>query len=407
MLLLALSYALFFRIGPHSSFLTVALPVMVVNGIGTAATFPALNMSAVTGVPDRDQGLAGALLNTFMQIGGAVVLALVTAVVEAGQQTNRGDPWRATTSVPASSSPPCSSAWAPRSSSGTGPTAGTTDDGPSFGHEAVRDRPRTPDPTPPGNTRMISTTPSTGAAEFAGKAALVTGAARGIGKETASLLHTRGAHVVALETRPELAVLSEELPGVVTVTGDVTAEETATRAVVAAVDAFGGLDILVNNAGHSLNKPVTHTTARDWDSVMDVNARGAFLFAREAFRAMEEPGGGAIVSTGSYASTVGLPEGVAYSASKGALAHDQGAGTGGRPPGHPREPRRRRRCRDRLPRHLPPRQPRLSRVLRGRPPPGQVAQPREIAEVLCFLVSPRSAFVMGAVLAADGGFTAA
>ncbi|OMI32930.1 SDR family NAD(P)-dependent oxidoreductase, partial [Streptomyces sparsogenes] len=85
---------------------------------------------------------------------------------------------------------------------------------------------------------MISTTPSTGAAEFAGKTALVTGAARGIGKETASLLHTRGAHVVALDTRPELAVLSEELPGVVTVTGDVTAEETATRAVGAAVDAF-------------------------------------------------------------------------------------------------------------------------------------------------------------------------
>ncbi|MEU4656133.1 MFS transporter [Streptomyces sp. NPDC023723] len=92
MLLLALSYALFFRIGPGSPFLTVILPVMVVNGIGTAATFPALTMSAVAGVPDRDQGLAGALLNTFMQIGGAVVLALVTAVVEAGQRTGRGDP---------------------------------------------------------------------------------------------------------------------------------------------------------------------------------------------------------------------------------------------------------------------------------------------------------------------------
>ncbi|SEE12870.1 drug resistance transporter, EmrB/QacA subfamily [Streptomyces misionensis] len=92
MLILALSYALFFRIGPDSSFLTVVLPVMVVNGIGTAATFPALNMSAVAGVPDRDQGLAGALLNTFMQIGGAVVLALVTAVAEAGQRANRSDP---------------------------------------------------------------------------------------------------------------------------------------------------------------------------------------------------------------------------------------------------------------------------------------------------------------------------
>ncbi|MGW4271148.1 SDR family NAD(P)-dependent oxidoreductase [Streptomyces seoulensis] len=157
-------------------------------------------------------------------------------------------------------------------------------------------------------------------AEFAGKTALVTGAARGIGKETVALLHARGAHVVALDLRPELASLAQEFPGVMTVAGDVTVEETASRAVESAVDAFGGLDILVNNAGRTLNKPVTHTTAEDWDSVMDVNARGAFFFAREAFRALAERGGGAIVSTGSYASAVGLPEGVAYSASKGALA---------------------------------------------------------------------------------------
>ncbi|GHF15818.1 MFS transporter [Streptomyces spiralis] len=88
MLLLAASYAMFLRIGPDSSFVSVVLPVMLLNGLGTAATFPALNMSAVTGVPDRDQGLAGALLNTFMQIGGAVVLAVVTAVAEAGQRAD-------------------------------------------------------------------------------------------------------------------------------------------------------------------------------------------------------------------------------------------------------------------------------------------------------------------------------
>ncbi|MEU9371975.1 MFS transporter [Streptomyces avermitilis] len=92
MLLLAASYALFFRIGPDTSFAAVVLPVMVLNGLGTACTFPALNMLAVSGVPDRDQGLAGALLNTSMQIGGAVVLAIVTAVVEAGQQGNSSNP---------------------------------------------------------------------------------------------------------------------------------------------------------------------------------------------------------------------------------------------------------------------------------------------------------------------------
>lgn len=70
---------------------SVVLSVMVLNGLGTAATFPALNMSAVTGVPDRgDQGLAGALLNTSMQIGGAVVPAVVTAVAEAGRRAGGG-----------------------------------------------------------------------------------------------------------------------------------------------------------------------------------------------------------------------------------------------------------------------------------------------------------------------------
>ncbi|AEW99591.1 MFS transporter [Streptantibioticus cattleyicolor] len=90
MLLLAASYAMFLRIGPEASFVSVVLPVMVLNGLGTAATFPALNMSAVSGVADRDQGLAGALLNTSMQIGGAVVLAVVTAVTEAGRRAGGG-----------------------------------------------------------------------------------------------------------------------------------------------------------------------------------------------------------------------------------------------------------------------------------------------------------------------------
>ncbi|CAK7286577.1 SDR family NAD(P)-dependent oxidoreductase [Streptomyces sp. RM1] len=255
---------------------------------------------------------------------------------------------------------------------------------------------------------MTSTTPPTETAEFTGKTAIVTGAARGIGKETVALLHARGAHVLALDIRPGLDSLATEFPGVVTVTGDVTAEVTAARAVGAAVDAFGGLDILVNNAGRTLNKPVIQTTAQDWDSVMDVNARGAFFFAREAFRAMAERGGGAIVSTGSYASTVGLPEGVVYSASKGALAQlTKVLALEGGPFGI--------RANlvaagvvetDLLDTFRPDSRAYLASFADAQPL-GRVAQPREIAEVLCFLVSPRSAFVTGAVLAADGGFTAA
>ncbi|MEU3190622.1 SDR family oxidoreductase [Streptomyces sp. NPDC006992] len=246
------------------------------------------------------------------------------------------------------------------------------------------------------------------AAEFTGRVALVTGAARGVGRATVALLHARGARVAAVDVRPELATLPEEFPGVATVAGDVTAEDTAMRAVRSAVDAFGGLDILVNNAGRALNRPVTETTAEDWDSVMALNARGAFFFAREAFRAMKDRGGGAIVGTGSYASTVGLPEGAAYSASKGALAQlTKVLALEGGPLGI--------RANlvaagvvetDFLDTFRTDSRAYLASFADAHPL-GRVARPREIAEVLCFLASPRSGFVTGAVVAADGGFTAA
>lgn len=250
-------------------------------------------------------------------------------------------------------------------------------------------------------------TPSVEGAEFAGKVALVTGAARGVGKETVALLHSRGARVVALDLRPDIKTLPDEFPGVLAIRGDITQEETAARAVQSAVDTFGGLDILVNNAGRTLNKPVTETTAEDWDAVMAVNARGAFLCTREAFRAMKNRGGGAIVSTGSYTCTVALPEGAAYSASKGALAQlTKVLAVEGGPLGI--------RANivaagvietDFLDTIRSDSRAYLASFANAQPL-GRVAQPEEIAEVLCFLASPRSSFITGAVVAADGGFTA-
>ncbi|SED62871.1 SDR family NAD(P)-dependent oxidoreductase [Streptomyces melanosporofaciens] len=244
--------------------------------------------------------------------------------------------------------------------------------------------------------------------EFTGKIALVTGAARGVGKETVRLLHRRGARIVAVDQRHEVRELAEDFPGVHPLVADITEEATAHRAVRAAVDAFGGLDILVNNAGRTLNKPITETTTEDWDTVMAVNARGSFLFSREAFRAMRENGGGgAIVSTGSYTCTVALPQGAAYSASKGALAQlTKVLAVEGGPLGI--------RANivaagvietDFLDTFRSDSRAYLASFAAAQPL-GRVAQPEEIAEVLCFLVSPRSSFVTGAVVAADGGFTA-
>ncbi|MBY8883689.1 SDR family oxidoreductase [Streptomyces sp. PTM05] len=254
---------------------------------------------------------------------------------------------------------------------------------------------------------MASASPSDDIPEFTEKVALVTGAASGVGRETVALLNARGARVVAVDLRPDIETLPEEFPAVVAMRGDITQEETALRAVRLAVDTFGGLDILVNNAGRTVNKSVTDTTAEEWDAVMAVNVRGSFFCAREAFRAMKARGGGAIVSTGSYTCTVALPEGAAYSASKGALAQlTKVLAVEGGPLGI-----------------------RANVVAAGvvetdfldtirsdsraylasfadAQPLGRVARPEEIAEVLCFLVSPRSSFITGAVVAADGGFTA-
>ncbi|MGW8375032.1 SDR family oxidoreductase [Streptomyces sp. ODS28] len=243
--------------------------------------------------------------------------------------------------------------------------------------------------------------------EFAGKTALVTGAARGVGREVVRLLHQRGARLLALDRRPQVQDLAAEFPGVETLVADIAEEATSDTAVRRALELFGGLDILVNNAGRALNKPVTETTAEDWDAVMAVNARGSFLLAREAFRAMRERGGGAIVSTGSYSGTVALPEGAAYSASKGALAQlTKVLAVEGGPLGI--------RANlvaagvtetDFLDTFRTDSRAYLASFADAQPL-GRVAQPAEIAEVLCFLASPRAGFVTGAVVAADGGFTA-
>ncbi|MCU1492565.1 MAG: transporter [Acidimicrobiaceae bacterium] len=74
-------YALFLRIGPHASYVSVVLPTVLLLGVGFGLGFPAINIAATTGVADEEQGLASGMVQTSFQVGGALVLALVTAVV--------------------------------------------------------------------------------------------------------------------------------------------------------------------------------------------------------------------------------------------------------------------------------------------------------------------------------------
>jgi predicted MFS family arabinose efflux permease len=81
MALFTVGYALSLRIGPESAYLSTVMPTIVLLGLGFAITFPALNIQATSGVADHEQGLASGLFNTSTQVGGAIVLAVTTAVI--------------------------------------------------------------------------------------------------------------------------------------------------------------------------------------------------------------------------------------------------------------------------------------------------------------------------------------
>ena len=144
--------------------------------------------------------------------------------------------------------------------------------------------------------------------ELKGKTAVVTGAARGIGKATAALLEKAGATVARIDI--------DAAPGVIS--ADVADEQ----AMEKAFGKIGAIDILVNNAGTVVRKNSLEITREEWDRVIGVNLTGLFLCSRIAARGMKERGGGSIVN---LASIMGFSGGIfpnpAYQASKGAVVN--------------------------------------------------------------------------------------
>ncbi|KQY48146.1 bifunctional rhamnulose-1-phosphate aldolase/short-chain dehydrogenase [Cellulomonas sp. Root137] len=161
---------------------------------------------------------------------------------------------------------------------------------------------------------------------LATRVALVTGAGSGIGRAIAERLAAEGACVVIADLNLEGAQeVADSLGGpdvAIAVKADVTSEEDIARLIAETSLAFGGIDLVVNNAGLSISKPLLETTARDWDLQHDVMARGSFLVAREAARAMiAQDMGGDIVYIASKNSLFAGPNNIAYSATKADQAH--------------------------------------------------------------------------------------
>ena len=161
---------------------------------------------------------------------------------------------------------------------------------------------------------------------LATRVALVTGGGSGIGRAIAHRLAAEGACVAVADRDPETAAtVAAELgsPDVaVPCTVDVTDEDGVRAALDATVLAFGGVDLVVNNAGLSVSKPLLETTTADWDRQHNVMARGSFLVAREAARAMiAQRMGGDIVYIVSKNAVFAGPNNVAYGATKADQAH--------------------------------------------------------------------------------------
>jgi len=164
--------------------------------------------------------------------------------------------------------------------------------------------------------------------ELAGKVAIVTGAASGIGRACAERFAEEGAHVVVTDV--DLSLAEEVANGIVSKNGlrraialrlDVSSEEDIERAYAETIDAYGGVDIVVSNAGISSFGSLDVLPAADWDRAFAVNARGHFLVARAALRVMkQQKTGGSIVFNASKNVTAPGKEFGAYSVSKAAEA---------------------------------------------------------------------------------------
>ena len=251
-----------------------------------------------------------------------------------------------------------------------------------------------------------------------GKVALITGAGSGIGRATANRFAAEGASIVASDIIEVAAVetvaaIRESGGEATAIGGDVVSGDDAKAMVQAAVAAYGKLDVLVNSAGVSGKVALPEGASHEdiWDKVMDVNLKGTYLVSWHAVPEMEAAGGGSIINLASIMALVGYPVGMGggfnpYNASKGGvlqftrnLAIDlarKSIRVNCICPGYV-ETNMTRPLTD---------NPEAYEALKERHPMGRLGQPDDIANAALFLASDESAFVTGAPLIVDGGYTA-
>jgi NAD(P)-dependent dehydrogenase (short-subunit alcohol dehydrogenase family) len=241
------------------------------------------------------------------------------------------------------------------------------------------------------------------------KVCLITGAAQGIGEACARLFLEEGARVVIVDIHKEKGEsLQSELQAqgheVLFVATDIGNKVEVDSLVTHVLATFGRIDVLVSNAGIFKAAPFLEVTESDFDEVLRVNLRGAFLMGQAVARVMKAQGGGAIVHMSSVNAVLAIPEITSYNVSKGGLNQltramalalaDDGIRVNAVAPGT-------------IATELATKAVLTSEEARqkilGRTPMKRLGDPREVAHVVAFLASDASSYITGEVITVDGG----
>ncbi|MGI8649389.1 MAG: SDR family NAD(P)-dependent oxidoreductase [Rubrobacter sp.] len=250
---------------------------------------------------------------------------------------------------------------------------------------------------------------SVGRESTTSEVAVVTGAARGIGREVAFELAERGYSIAVndvAEPEETLGKLERVGGGTLPIPGDVSDEAAVRDMVRSVMDVFGRVDVLVNNAGISHIAPAEETTLADWNRTLAVNLTGPFLMCREFGKEMLGQGKGSIVNVSSVAGLLGVGDRAAYNASKHGLiglTRTLAGEWGGRGvrvnavcPGW---------VRTEMDQEDQGSGGYTDEDIEGRVPMGRFATPEDIARAVAFLADDtQSGFVNGHTLSVDGGW---